>query len=131
MFLFAFGCASNSPAGMTRKEQDRVAELEKSIADLKAITAKQNEDFMKELALIRDNLDAIHALLQEDKARTNVVEPSESEGSDHDLDTKAKSFVSESLDRLFSITGELLNSMEKKLDDQLKKDTPAPKSDEI
>ncbi|BCS88723.1 hypothetical protein [Pseudodesulfovibrio sediminis] len=116
-------------------ESKRLAALEAEVASLKSEMAARNDEFKAELVRIRKNLEGIESLLKIDKKRTEIKEGEQSgeSTSDEELDAKAKSFVNENLDRLMDLTRQMLDSMEKELDEQMDKlNTPTPQQgDEI
>lgn len=133
--LILFGltaCSSGDGA-----DSDRLAALEVEVKALKLEAQNREKTFREELAQIRMNLEGIQDLLKVEKGRADVMDQpapkAEGEDLDNELDTKAKSFVNENLDRLLAITSKLLDKMEKELDEQMKEmETPkAPEGDEI
>lgn len=110
-------------------ESKRLAALEAEVAALKSELAARNDDFKAELVRIRKNLEGIESLLKIEKNRVGIKEGEQSgeSSSDEELDAKAKSFVNENLDRLMDLTRQMLDSMEKELDEQMDKlNTPTP-----
>lgn len=126
------GCSSDS-SGMA----DRVTVLEAEVQALKAEARVREKAFREELAMIRVNLDGIQSLLEVEKGRAEALAkpedlPKGDTGDlDEQIDTKAKTFVKENLDRLLAITKKLLDKMERELDEQTKEQPPASKGDEI
>ncbi|WP_319469444.1 hypothetical protein [uncultured Pseudodesulfovibrio sp.] len=126
------GCSSGGSSGDT---SDRLAALEAGVEKLKAETKVRDDALREELALVRKNLESIRSLLEAGQGGT-AVKPEAGSGSspelegdalDEAIDTKAKTFVKENLDRLLAITKKLLDKMELELDRQMEKDTqPAP-----
>ncbi|QJB56214.1 hypothetical protein [Pseudodesulfovibrio sp. zrk46] len=125
------GCGQDSPSGLSAQDKERLTALENEVSTLKADAAAREQAFKEEFAQIRENLDAIRALIKLDKERAQAVPKVDGDKLDEEIDTKAKSFVSENLDRLLSITKKLLDKMEKELDKQIEKETPAPEGNEI
>jgi hypothetical protein len=159
VFLFLVGCASDDgvPAAegsgpsvsSGAPESERVRALEARLEALGAEVRSRDEALRGELEAIRTSLDEVRDLLR------NPVRPGEpAEGApradgreqnsqreqdrlDDELDTKAKTFVNESLDRLLEITKKLLDRMSGELDelDKTPKDDGAapaePKGDTI
>ncbi len=122
------GCSSGGPSGDT---SDRLASLEAGVEKLKAETKVRDDALREELALVRKNLESIRSLLEAGQGGT-PVKPKAGSGSapelegdalDEAIDTKAKTFVKENLDRLLAITKKLLDKMELELDRQMEKDT--------
>lgn len=117
----------------------RLTALEAEVKVLKQEAQAREKAFREELAQIRMNLEGIQDLLKIEKKRSAVMDDQENEPQteedklNQELDTKAKSFVSENLDRLLAITKKLLDKMEKELDEQMKQheEQPAPEGDEI
>ena len=142
MSLFLLAACASEPAKETpATDSGRLAALEAEVKTLKLEAQAREDLFKEELARIGKNLDAIRDLIAMDKSRAQALEdpkPPTTEGPkteadtlDEELDTKAKSFVSENLDRLLSITKKLLDKMEKELDKQTEKTEPAPDGDAI
>lgn len=127
VLLGAYGCQES--------ESDRLSALEAEVSALKAESQAREDALREELAMVRKNLEGIKALLEIDEGRAKIQEGTESgkAPSDKELDEKAKSFVSENLDRLLTLTKKLLDKMEKELDEQLEgMNKPAPpQGDEI
>lgn len=131
--LPASGCANNGSSG---PDSERLASLEAEVRTLKLEAQAREKRFKEELARIGKNLDAIRALLEMDDSRAKAVPPkteprTENDKLDDEIDTKAKNFVSENLDRLMSITKKLLDKMEQELDEQTKEAEPAPEGEQI
>jgi len=135
MLFGLFACSSGDDVAL-----DRLAALETEVKALKLEAQVREKAFRDELAQIRKNLEGIQDILKVEKGRAGVmdkpevVDPEADEDSlDRELDFKAKSFVSENLDRLLEITKKLLDKMERELDEQMKKEeTPIPpEGDEI
>lgn len=129
--LFVAGCAAQPD----QADSGRLAALEAEVAALKAANAEQNAMFRQELAQIRKNLEGIRQLIELDKVRPKASAADESDAEAKkdalrdDLDIKAKSFVSENLDRLMDITKKLLDKMETEIDEHMQKtepEAPAP-----
>lgn len=123
-------CSSGSPS------DERLAALEAEVAELKAQARAGEKRFMEELAQIRTNLEAIRGLVEVEQRRAEAMDAPSAEGEsgdalDKDIDTKAKSFVSENLDRLLAITKKLLDKMEQELDERMKEPAPEPEGDRI
>lgn len=138
LLLAITGCASDTPSGTTSSDDSaRLSALEAEVRALKLEARAREESFKEELAQIRKNLEGIRALIEVEKGRAKALdqpggEPkTESDKLDEELDKKAKSFVSENLDRLLDITKKLLDKMEKELDEQTRKEAPAPDGDQI
>jgi len=127
--LAVTGCTGDNSSSMSTAEKDRLTALEKQVASLQAEASAREAAFKEELSLIRKNLESIRELMEiEEESGKAKAAP---KNFDEEIDAKAKSFVSENLDRLLSLTKKLLDKMEKELDDQMKKDIPAPKGDDI
>ncbi len=125
------GCSSDSG-----KDSERLTALEEEVKQLRVDVLEQDMRFKDELTQIRKNLEGIRGLIQVEKKRAEALEPSQSEGDsgdnfDENINNKAKSFVSENLDRLLDITKKLLDKMEMELDQQMEKTAPKPKGEEI
>ncbi|MBI9078560.1 MAG: hypothetical protein JEY79_02310 [Pseudodesulfovibrio sp.] len=129
LLLGLFACSSGDEVPL-----DRLAALETEVKVLKQEAQVRETAFRDELAQIRKNLEGIQDILKVEKGRSGVldkpegVEPeADGDSLDSALDFKAKSFVSENLDRLLEITKKLLDKMEQELDEQMKKEeTPKP-----
>lgn len=126
------GCSSESP-----ETSERLDALESEVKALKAEAGTREKALREELAQIRVNLDGIQSMLEVEKGRAEAPEKSEAapeaeEGDlDSQIDTKAKTFVKENLDRLLAITKKLLDKMESELDKATEEEAPAPEGDEI
>lgn len=124
--LLAGGCAGETQ----QADSGRLDALEAEVQALKAESAAREAMVRQELAQIRKNLDGIRKLIELDKARPGTSGTAQSDAEakkdalDDDLDIKAKSFVSENLDRLLDITKKLLDKMESEIDEQMKKTEP-------
>jgi len=133
LMVFGIVACSSGDSGTS----DRLAALEAEVKALKLEAQVREKSFRGELAQIRKNLEGIQELLHVEKGRADALDapaPAPKEDSlDEELDTKAKSFVNENLDRLLEITKKLLDKMEQELDEQMKKEeTPqAPEGDQI
>jgi Skp family chaperone for outer membrane proteins len=110
-------------------ESDRIRALEARLEALRAEVRSRDEALRGELEAIRTSLDEVRDLLR------NPAKPGEpAEGApradgrerdsqreqdrlDDELDTKAKTFVNESMDRLLEITKKLLDRMSGELDE--------------
>ncbi len=139
VFLFLFGCApddgvpaaegTGSSASSGAPESDRVRALEARVEALKAEVRSRDEALRGELEAIRKSLDEVRDLLRnpakpgdpaEGAPRAHGQEQDsqrEQDRLDDELDTKAKTFVNESLDRLLEITKKLLDRMSGELDE--------------
>lgn len=129
--LAVTGCTSDKPSSMSSSDKERLTALEQEVSSLKAEASAREDAFKKELSLIRKSLDSIHSLLEIEKERPKAETAPKGDQLDDEINNKAKSFVSENLDRLLSITKKLLDKMEKEIDEQMPKENPAPKGDEI
>jgi Skp family chaperone for outer membrane proteins len=138
-FLFLFGCAPDDgvPAAESTgpgvssgvPEGDRVRALEARLEALRAEVRSRDEALRGELEAIRKSLDEVRDLLRnpakpggpaEGAPRADGQESDsqrEQDRLDDELDTKAKTFVNESLDRLLEITKKLLDRMSGELDE--------------
>lgn len=122
------GCAADTPS----TDSDRLAALEAEVKALKLEAQARESVFKEELAMIRKNLEGISALIEVEKGRAEALDTpktapeTESDKLDEAMDNKAKTFVTENLDRLLTITKKLLDKMELELDEQMKKTEPAP-----
>jgi len=132
--MFGLSACSSGDSGTS----DRLAALEAEVKALKLEAQVREKSFREELTQIRKNLEGIQDILKVDKGRADALVKPEADVDplDEELDTKAKSFVNENLDRLLEITKKLLDKMEQELDEQMKKqetpETPeAPEGDEI
>lgn len=113
-------------------DEARFAALEAEVKALKADAQAREARFRDELTQIRKNLEGIQGLIQMDKGADALAAPKtdSAEDLDAEIDKKAKSFVSENLDRLLDITKKLLDKMEQELDKTMEQ--PAkPKGSEI
>lgn len=123
-------CGSGSGA-----DNERLAALEAEIKALRVDAQAREARFKDELVQIRKNLEGIRGLIQVEKGRADALAPQSEADSgdslDQEIDKKAKSFVSENLDRLLDITKKLLDKMEQELDQQMKDVEPQPKGEEI
>lgn len=123
-------CGSGSGA-----DNERLAALEAEIKALRVDAQAREARFKDELVQIRKNLEGISGLIQVEKGRADALAPQSEADSgdslDQEIDKKAKSFVSENLDRLLDITKKLLDKMEQELDQQMKDVEPQPKGEEI
>lgn len=142
LILLAFaiaGCAEDTPSSIPASSayKDKIAALEAEIASIKEQAMAREEAMKQELAALRANFDHIQGLLQAEKERTQTQPPVTPEdgqpGSqpDENIEEKAKQFFNENLDKLVDGTKKLLDQMEKEIDEQMKKLTPAPKGEEI
>lgn len=125
--LFALVACSSD----TSVDAERLTALEAEVKTLQQEAQVREKIFREELAIIRMNLEGIQDVLKVEKGRADLMDqPSaedESDAQKRDLDAKAKSFVSENLDRLLAITKKLLDKMESELDEQMKKnESPVP-----
>ncbi len=126
------GCSSDSSG-----TADRLIALEAEVQALKTEARAREKAFREELAMIRVNLDGIQSLLEVEKGRAEALDKpkditkGDTGDLDEQIDTKAKTFVKENLDRLLAITKKLLDKMERELDERTKEQPPAPKGDEI
>jgi len=125
------GCSPAPP-----ETDARLAALEAEVKTLKDEARAREKAVREELAMIRTNLGSIQALLEVERERAvAAVPPAEGNATgddlDAELDTKAKSFVKENLDRLMSITRKLLDKMERELDKQDKPAQPEAEGDKI
>ena len=131
LMLLGIVACSGAESGVS----DRLAALEAEVKALKLEAQIREKSFRGELTQIRKNLEGIKDLLKVEQGRAEALDKPEAKEDtpDNELDTKAKSFVSENLDRLLEITKKLLDKMEQELDEQLKKtETPqAPEGDQI
>lgn len=128
------GCSSEPPG-----TSDRLDALENEVKALKAEAGAREKALREELAMIRVNLDGIQSMLEVEQGRAEAPEKGEAEAKpdgeegdlDSQIDTKAKTFVKENLDRLLAITKKLLDKMESELDKATEEEAPAPEGDEI
>ena len=126
------GCSSEAPG-----TSERLDALESEVKALKDEAGAREKALREELAQIRVNLDGIQSMLEVEKGRAEAPEKSEvtpdgEEGDlDSQIDTKAKTFVKENLDRLLAITKKLLDKMEQELDKATEEEAPAPEGDQI
>lgn len=128
LVLFLSACGGPGP------DAGRLDALEAEVRTLKEEAGARDKAFREELAQVRRNLDAIRALLESgqggDTEREGAVPGAAP--SDEELDAKAKSFVSENLDRLMALTRKLLDKMESELDNKPREaGEPPAKGDEI
>ncbi len=131
--LMVFGLVACS--GGNNGTSDRLTALEAEVKALKLEAQVREKSFRGELVLIRKSLDGIQDLLKVDQGRAEALETPEAKGedSDSDLNSKAKAFVDENLDRLLDLTKKLLDKMEQEFDAQMnKRETPEiPEGDQI
>lgn len=126
------GCSSES-----QETSQRLTALEAEVKALRAEAGAREKALREELAMIRVNLDGIQSMLEVEKGRAEAKAAPEAapqgDGAELDkqIDTKAKTFVKENLDRLLAITKKLLDKMERELDRQDEKQSEAPSGDEI
>ena len=125
------GCSSE-PAGTS----DRLDTLENEVRALKAEAGAREKALREELAQIRVNLDGIQSMLEVEKGRAEAPDKSEAQDGeegdlDSQIDTKAKTFVKENLDRLLAITKKLLDKMERELDKATEEEADEPEGDRI
>jgi Skp family chaperone for outer membrane proteins len=127
LLLTVGGCVSepSPPHADTR----RIEALEKEVNALRNEAASRDEALRKELSLIRESLDTMSALVKQHKAPAAAKK--DDEKLEEAIDTKAKTFVNDSLDRLLDITRKLLDKMNKELNDSMTTDPPAPEGDHI
>ncbi len=127
------GCSSDKAAS----DPERLAALEVEVKALKLEAQAREATFKKELAMIGKSLESIRTLIEVEKHRADALDTpkpapqTEGEKRDDELDTKARSFVNENLDRLLDITKKLLDKMEKELDEQMQRNQPEPEGDKI
>lgn len=134
LFLILPGCSSDPAA-----DTDRLNALEVEVKALRTEADVREKALREELAMIRVNLDGIQSLLKMEKGRAEALDTKKTapkaevkdDDLDNQLDTKAKTFVSENLDRLLVITKKLLDKMEQELDEQMKEPAPKPEGDDI
>lgn len=141
MVLLLAGLAGCGP-GPDERDGDRVVALEAEVAALRQEMRARDEALRGELAVIRQNLDGVREALRAGadepgtgraKAGPGADAPQapekERDALDDELDTKAKTFVRDSLDRLLAITRKLLDRMDSELEnrnDPSDKGSPAP-----
>lgn len=133
--LALVGCQSQTAENMA----DRLAGLEAEVHALQVQSSARDAAVKEELATIRKNLEGIRSLIEVEKSRAKALDTPKAQSKsererdklDEELDIKAKNFVSENLDRLLDLTSKLLDKMEKEIDEQMKKETPAPDGDQI
>jgi len=116
------------------EEAKRLKALESEVATLRAELNARDKAFKEELVKIRKNLSGIQALLEIDKERAGLGETTEPGAPvEESIDSKAKKFVDKNLDRLMDVTKQLLDNMEKELDEQMSKlnKPEPPEGDEI
>lgn len=117
-------------------DNERLTALEAEVKSLKAEAQAREAHFKKELTQIRKNLEGIRGLIEIEQGRSGSLSTPQADADsgnklDQEIDEKAKSFVSENLDRLLDITKKLLDKMEQELDKQMVEPAPKPKGEEI
>jgi hypothetical protein len=149
MLPTVWGCAPESGQG----QEDRVSALETEMASLRQELRARDGALRDELALFRTELTGLREALRAARpeaapdgagavASKQEAAPSDPtreklDRMDDELDVKAKTFVSESLDRLLDITKKILDRMDRELEHQNKTnetgepDSAAPKGDAI
>ncbi len=128
--ILSLGACSSDPPSGNGPDSERLSALESQVKALRADAQSREARFKDELTQIRKNLEGIRGLIQVEKGRAEALDspqPDSGDALDQEIDKKAKSFVSENLDRLLDITKKLLDKMEQELD----KTAPKPKGEEI
>ncbi|HKI80012.1 MAG TPA: hypothetical protein VKA04_00045 [Pseudodesulfovibrio sp.] len=128
LVLALFACSGPGP------EAKRINALEAEVKALRQEAGERDKAFRAELARVRENLEGIRSLLEEDRSpgKSGADADSGAVPTDKELDDKAKSFVGENLDRLMDLTRKLLDKMESELDDKPQTTMEPPvKGDEI
>lgn len=133
------GCSQEAP-------ESRLTALEAEVRALKKEATARDKALREELARIRMNLDGIHSILEVeegraalDKAKPEAGDTADESGQsgesgdklDEEIDTKAKNFVNENLDRLLGLTKKLIDMMESELDKRMTEMEPEPEGDKI
>ncbi|QGY39742.1 hypothetical protein GM415_06285 [Pseudodesulfovibrio cashew] len=127
--LLLAGCPSE-PSPEAREK--RLAAMEAELAALKDEAKARDVEIKKELGLLRENLDSIRDILSVEQQRSELMDQNRTMGQSLDeLNDKAKTLARESMDRLMELTKELLDKLEKKMDEQTTKPAPAPEGREI
>lgn len=128
------GCADDTPSSVPSSsvQADRLTALEAEVATLKEEAITREAAMKEELALIRQNLEHIQSMLAIEKESEKVMKtpPPSDDSVDKELED-AKTSFKESLDRMVDVTKKLLDKMEKEIDEQMKKLSPAPEGEEI
>ncbi|NDV18104.1 hypothetical protein GO013_01560 [Pseudodesulfovibrio sp. JC047] len=121
--IFALCACSESSV-----DTSRIEALESEVKALRHTVDSRDSVVKDELVRLRQSLENIEALIEggavlEPRAEKNEDIPATSEEA---LDEKARSFVNDSLARLMDLTGQLLDDMERELDERLTEKEEAP-----